>query len=65
MIALQNINKTFSLGEETIYALNSINFKVQKGEFVSIIGPSGSRKINFNEYFGVFRCTNVRNICIR
>lgn len=65
MIALQNISKTFSLGEETIYALDSVNFKVQKGEFVSIIGPSGSRKINSNEHFGIFRCTNFRNIYIR
>ena len=27
--------------------------------------PSGSRKINFNEHFRFFRCTNFRNIYIR
>ena len=44
MIELKNINKSFYLGGETIKALDNINFKVNKGEFVSIIGPSGSGK---------------------
>jgi len=43
MIALQNISKTFLIGEEKVHALDGINFEVRKGEFVSIIGPSGSR----------------------
>ena len=42
MIELKNINKSFYLGGETIKALDNINFKVEKGEFVSIIGLSGS-----------------------
>lgn len=65
MIALQNISKTFSIGEEIIYALDKVNFKVNKGEFVSIIGPSGSRKVDTNEYFRLLRCTDFRNIYTR
>lgn len=57
MIKLKNIAKYFTMGEEEIKALDHINFHVKKGEFVSIIGPSGSRKINFNEYFRTIRRT--------
>lgn len=57
MIKLKNIAKYFTMGEEEIKALDHVNFHVKKGEFVSIIGPSGSREINFNEYFRTIRCT--------
>ena len=52
MIELQNINKTFSIGDETIHALDNVNFKVEKGEFVSIIGPSGSGKSTLMNILG-------------
>ena len=32
------------MGEEEIRALDNVSFKIEKGEFVSIIGPSGSGK---------------------
>lgn len=56
-IELKEICKSFIMGEEKIKALDHINFSVQKGEFVSIIGPSGSREIYINEYFRITRCT--------
>lgn len=53
MIELKNINKSFYLGGETIKALDKINFKVNKGEFVSIIGPSGSGKSTLMNILGL------------
>ena len=53
MIELKNINKSFYLGGETIKALDNINFKVEKGEFVSIIGPSGSGKTTLMNILGL------------
>lgn len=53
MIELTNINKSFHLGGETIKALDNINFKVKKGEFVSIIGPSGSGKSTLMNILGL------------
>lgn len=53
MIELRNINKTFFLGGEEVKALNNINFKVEKGEFVSIIGPSGSGKSTLMNILGL------------
>lgn len=31
------------MGGEEIHAIDNISFHVEKGEFVSIVGPSGSR----------------------
>lgn len=53
MIELKNICKSFTLGEETIKALDNVNFKVEKGEFVSIIGPSGSGKSTLMNILGL------------
>ncbi len=53
MIELTNINKSFHLGGETIKALDNVNFKVKKGEFVSIIGPSGSGKSTLMNILGL------------
>lgn len=53
MIKITNITKSFTMGEETIKALDNINFEVKKGEFVSIIGPSGSGKSTLMNILGL------------
>ena len=53
MIKLENVTKTFTMGEEKIKALDNINFNVKKGEFVSIIGPSGSGKSTLMNILGL------------
>ena len=44
LIEIKNIVKTYTTGEDSFNALNGVSFSVEKGEFVSIIGPSGSGK---------------------
>ena len=53
MIELKNISKSYNLGEQELKVLDNINFKVQKGEFVSIIGPSGSGKSTMMNILGL------------
>lgn len=43
MIKMENVCKTYKMGDEVIKALDNVSFNIKKGEFVSIIGPSGSR----------------------
>jgi putative ABC transport system ATP-binding protein len=44
MIQVQNLYKTYRVGEIDVHALQGANLEVEKGEFVSIIGASGSGK---------------------
>ena len=43
-VKLQDITKIYKMGEVEIRAADSINFSIQKGEFVVIVGPSGAGK---------------------
>lgn len=44
MIEAKLLVKKFQSGEDYIYALNDVSFKVENGEFVAITGRSGSGK---------------------
>ena len=44
VILMDNVKKTYSMGEEQVHALRGISFAVCQGEFLSIMGPSGSGK---------------------
>lgn len=52
VIELQNVTKTYHLGDETLHALDSINFSVERGEFIAITGPSGSGKSTLANIIG-------------
>ena len=44
ILEVKNISKKYQSKEGEILAIQDVNFKVKKGEFVSIIGPSGCGK---------------------
>ena len=44
MIELKDIYKIYGEGENEVRALDGVSFKVKKGEFVAIVGQSGSGK---------------------
>ena len=43
-IEFEKVNKEYKMGEVTINALADTNFKIEKGELVVIVGPSGAGK---------------------
>jgi cell division transport system ATP-binding protein len=44
MIELHRVSKTFSVGPVKVPALSDISFRISKGEFVTLCGPSGAGK---------------------
>jgi putative ABC transport system ATP-binding protein len=44
MIELQNVCRTFTVGDQQVAALRDVNLRLDGGEYVSIMGPSGSGK---------------------
>jgi putative ABC transport system ATP-binding protein len=44
VVRLQDVAKVYTMGEERVEAMKGVSFNVQSGEFVSIMGASGSGK---------------------
>lgn len=44
LIKVENLTKTYTQGNETIFALNDVSFEVKKGEFIAVVGTCGSGK---------------------
>ena len=43
-VSLQDVKKTYGVGEATIHAADGVSFEIEKGEFAVIVGPSGAGK---------------------
>jgi putative ABC transport system ATP-binding protein len=44
MIKIENLNKSYPIGKDSLHVLKGINLHIKEGEFVSIMGSSGSGK---------------------
>jgi putative ABC transport system ATP-binding protein len=44
LMQIENLSKTYQMGEVAVKALEETNFELYDGEFVVILGPSGSGK---------------------
>ena len=44
LIEFKDVSKIYHMGDETIRAADHISFKIYKGEFIAIVGQSGSGK---------------------
>ena len=44
MIVLENVRKTYQMGDNVVMALRGVSLRIEQGEFVSLIGASGSGK---------------------
>lgn len=53
ILELENVSKIYVMGEESLYALDKINLKIFQGEFVAILGSSGSGKSTMMNMMGV------------
>ena len=52
LIEIKNIIKTYQTGDTTFNALDGVSLNVEKGEFICIMGASGSGKSTFMNMLG-------------
>jgi len=52
LIELKNVTRSYELGGEKIFALDHVNLKIDKGDFIAITGPSGAGKSTLANVIG-------------
>ena len=52
IIAIEQLKKTYDLGEVKVEALRGIDVQIRRGEFVAVMGASGSGKSTFMNILG-------------
>ncbi len=53
MINLKNVSKTYYIGSNPVYALKNISLEIEQGDFVAIMGASGSGKSTMMHILGL------------
>lgn len=53
MIELKNVSKYFEVNKEKQYVLKDIDLKIEKGDFITIMGPSGGGKSTLLNILGL------------
>ena len=52
VIRVEDVHKYYELGETRVHALRGVSIEIQRGEFVAIMGASGSGKSTFMNLLG-------------
>jgi len=52
VIRVEEIHKYYELGEARVHALRGVSLGIQRGEFVAVMGASGSGKSTFMNILG-------------
>jgi putative ABC transport system ATP-binding protein len=52
IIQLENISRVYQVGDEEVHALDDVSLKIDRNEYVAIMGPSGSGKSTLMNILG-------------
>ncbi|BCJ87546.1 macrolide ABC transporter ATP-binding protein [Effusibacillus dendaii] len=52
MVRIENMRKTYQIGDQEIHALRGVNLNIEEGDFVAIMGSSGSGKSTMMNMIG-------------
>jgi len=63
-IKLENVTKTYKMGEIEIHALDGVEFTIGEGEFVIVVGPSGAGKTTVLNILGGMDTTSQGNVFV-
>ena len=62
MIKLQNVSKSYFLGEEEVKAVSDVTLEIKEKEYISILGSSGSGKSTLMYLIGILILLPIRLI---
>ena len=63
-ILVENVVKSYTVGQQGISAVNHVSLEIDKGEFISIVGHSGSGKTTLLSIIGgIVQPTSGRILC--
>ncbi len=53
LLELIDVHRTYQIGESTVQALRGVSVSIEQGDFVAIMGPSGSGKSSLMQILGL------------
>ncbi|MEM9311719.1 MAG: ABC transporter ATP-binding protein [Pseudomonadota bacterium] len=64
LVETRDLVKTYELGDETIHAVNGVSLTINQGEYVAIMGASGSGKSTFMNMIGCLDVPSLGTVLI-